>query len=526
MKSYEYPDGYVKVREGILQGTIENGMHVFRGIPYAGAPVGDRRWKAPVPAPRWFGVRKADRLVGAALQADTHALMPSEELSAQYDSEDCLYLNIWTPAKKKSEKLPVFVWVHGGGMVAGTGMAPFFQGEKLAEKGIIVVTINYRLGLFGFLCTPELSSEAPQHTSGNYALLDMRQALIWLRENISAFGGDPDCITVGGHSGGAAGVSCLLMSPLMKGLCKSVIIQSGCPAIGGMMDASSLPVMEQSGKEFMEKIGCHSLEELRAMDGCDLIEASQKAGYVPNYTIDGWFLPDDTHALFSAGKFNDMNILVGSTSEEMGSFGFFHHPEIDPRRFEDYIRKTYPEELHEMLLKHYPHSTGPEAFLAVLRIIGDLMFLSPLLVGKVCAEKKQTCYVYLKTRPDPGIKGKECGSTHSSELPYEFGRPQKCLINPAGMDEEEIRFGAALMNYWVSFIKFADPNREQASVEWPLSEHELEYLDLGREIHQPSESEKEIFRAFQKMMADRGETNTRRYLDMTLIGKPDMFMPV
>jgi para-nitrobenzyl esterase len=518
---HSFDEGYVTVKEGILRGTVENGQKVFRGIPYAAPPLGDRRWKAPVPPAKWFGVRTVDRLVSGALQRDFRESFPYEdfELSAKMDSEDCLYLNIWSPAQSPAEKLPVFVWIHGGGMVAGTGMAPLFEGEKLAEKGIIVVTINYRLGLFGFLCHPELSAESPSGTSGNYALLDMRQAVLWLRENISVFGGDPDKITVGGQSGGSVGASCLLMSPLMTGLCCGIVM-------GGMMEPKALNEMEQEGIRFAESLDCKSINALRALDGCDLLNASVEKGYTPNFCVDGYFLPDTPWNLFTGGNFNDMNVLVGATSEEFGSFGPMNgNVTIEPEQFELYVRAVYPPEVQQAILAGYAHADNQQTLLAVLRLLGDLHFLSPARLGEACARYGKNCYVYYKTRPDPGKRGERVGSTHSSELPYLFGRTDKCVINPEGMNAAEKEFGNQLMNYWVNFISTGSPNGGNVAVPWPKSEKLLDYLDLGKEIHIPSDDEKNLIVLLNGMVLARSQTSTGEYMDTTALGLPDLFRP-
>ena len=522
MKEHLFEDAYVTVAQGILHGTVEDGIKVFRGVPYAASPVGDRRWKAPLPPARWFGVRKADRFSAGALQVDTRAGWKEDsfELSADMDCEDCLYLNLYTPAQTQEEKLPILVWLHGGGMVAGTGMAPFFEGEKLAQQGIIVVTINYRLGLFGFLCHPELSAEAPQGTSGNYALLDVMQALKWLQENAAQFGGDASRITVGGQSGGSVGASCILMSPLAQGLCSQIIMDSGCPTMGGMMDAKSLAEMEKDGATFAEKIGCHSLAELRAMDGCDLMEACTREGYMPNYCNDGYVLPADPKELLPNGRFNDMRFLVGFTTEEFGSLGCSPDLEIQPENFENYIRTVFPADMVPAMLEHYPHGTFDETRKSVLHVLSDLLFLSAVRLGAAAGEKGLPAFVYYKSRPDAGVRGQKLGSTHSSELPYLFGRPQPCAINPAGMDQDEQAFGRQLQNYWVNFVKNGTPNGKNVLVEWPQCTKLFEYMDLGVHIHPTTEDETKVLELLNDLMDQRGETSVKPYMDTTSLNTP------
>src|SRR6185312_185457 len=211
----------VKVDGGSLQGTSEDGLRVYRGIPYAAPPLGDLRWRPPQPAPKWEGVRSADQFGRACIQTNQAiANLPAP-------SEDCLYLNVWTPAKNAGEKLPVLFWIHGGGFVAGAPAEQLYHGEWLAKKGVVFVSVGYRLGVFGFLAHPELSAESPHHVSGNYGILDMIAGLRWVQKNISAFGGDAKKVTIQGESAGAAAVSILCASPLAKGLFRGAIAESG-----------------------------------------------------------------------------------------------------------------------------------------------------------------------------------------------------------------------------------------------------------------------------------------------------------
>lgn len=528
MMKHTWEEACAVVKQGILQGTVEDGLRVFRGVPYAAPPLGEKRWRAPEPPARWFGTRMADRMSGGALQADGRAAWPSEdfELSAKMDSEDCLYLNLWTPAKSQAERLPVFVWVHGGGMVAGTGMAPFFEGEKLAEKGMVVVSLNYRLGLLGFLCHPELTREAAYGASGNYALLDLRQALLWLRENLAAFGGDAERITVGGQSGGSVGTSCLLLSPLTAGLCKQVVLESGCPLLGGMMDPKPLAEMEREGAAFAKELGCASLAELRAMDGCALIEASQRVGYTPNYCVDGYVLPDTPPALFASGRFNPMNVLVGFTTEEFGSFNLPPDLALTPADFDRYLDTVFPAGLAGTLKVHYPHTDSADTLKSLLRLQSDLLVLSAARLGVAAAQKGVASYVYYKSRPDAGERGRRLGSTHSSELPYLFGRTEPCVINPAGMDEAERAFGAQLQAYWTNFIKTGTPNGPGATVAWPQSDTLFSMLDLGVSIHAATAQETAVLRLLDALLRETGALSTAPYQDTSSLGAGTLFRPL
>ena len=518
MNGHTFQDGYITVKEGILRGIVEDGVKIFRGVPYAKPPVGELRWKDPVPPAKWFGVRSAERYSAGALQWDFLENDPYAEY--ELGSEDCLYLNLFTPAQTIEDKLPIFVWVHGGGMVAGSGMASFFEGEQLAKKGIIVAVINYRLGLFGFFCHPELSAESPHHTSGNYALMDIRQAVLWLKENAASFGGDPDRITVGGQSGGSLGTSCLALSPLMEGLCQGYIMESGCP-LYGFMQAADRSELEVSGKAFGESIGAPTLADLRKMDGCDLTQiAYTEKHYVPNFCVDGYFLPDTPWNLLHEGKINNAALLVGATSEEFGTLAPYKENSVTGEQFEQYLAKLYTPEQQEFFRENFPHRTNREAMLSALRIQSDFHIFGPLLFGKLSADAGRSCYVYYKTRPDSGARGELLGSTHSSELPFLFGRPEKCIINPDGMNDADIVFGEQLRSYWANFIKTGDPNQgDSVPVEWKPSIDLFDYLDLGKVIHNPDEQEKAILRVIWEILKTRGNCTVREFQTAEIMPK-------
>ena len=299
-----FENAKVLVKQGWLQGYIQDNVKVFKGIPYAAPPVGSRRFKHPEDPGKWRGVRKAVQYSAAAVQhvmeiedmpANVHGV-PQFLAPSQYE-EDCLYLNVWTPAKTEEDKLPVFIWIHGGGMVAGSGCEVVCDGIGFAKrKDIVVVTINYRLGFFGFFAHPELTAEAGG-TSGNYALYDMRKACQWVKENIAKFGGDPDRITVAGQSGGAAGTGALHASPLMKGIINRVSIESG-PIYWGFMQPGPRKTMEDLGVEYMNYVGCKSIEELRKRDAWELFDKyeefvrSKNMGHFGfSFCVDGEFNP-------------------------------------------------------------------------------------------------------------------------------------------------------------------------------------------------------------------------------------------
>ena len=313
----------VKVEQGLLQGTFEDGLTVYKGIPFAAPPVGDLRWRAPQPPAKWEGV----------LQADKFAPGPIQSWGSPSDfSEDCLYLNVWTPAKTSNDNIPVFVWIYGGGFNGGSTSVPTYSGEKLAKKGVVLVSIAYRVGQLGFMAHPELSAESPNHVSGNYGLLDMIAALKWIKKNIAVFGGDPNKVTIFGESAGGIAVSMLCASPLAKGLFEGAISESGGsfgPPRHTTYPGENLKLLtdaEQSGLEYTKSAGVSSIEELRKIPADKLPAIKGLAWPI----VDGYVIPGDQYKLYEAGKFNDTPILVGYNSDEGASFS-------PPKTPEDYI---------------------------------------------------------------------------------------------------------------------------------------------------------------------------------------------
>jgi hypothetical protein len=305
----------VKIESGMVQGTIEDGLYVYRGIPYAAPPLGDLRWRAPQTAPKWQGVLAANAFGRACIQSNPAIVnLPAP-------SEDCLYLNIWTPIKHAEKRLPVMVWIHGGGFIAGATAEQLYHGEHIAKKGVIVVTIGYRLGILGFLAHPDLNAENDRHVSGNYGLLDMIAALRWVQRNISAFGGDPKRVTIFGESAGGIAVSMLCASPLAKELFHGAISQSGgsfgpVRAGGGPGEnVQSLADGERAGETWALKAGVSNLSEMRRLPPDKLVTAGPGGG-VAWPIMDGWIVPDDQYKLYQAGRYNDTPTLVGYNSDE------------------------------------------------------------------------------------------------------------------------------------------------------------------------------------------------------------------
>ena len=312
--------GPVKVEGGLVQGTVEDGLAVYRGIPFAAPPVGELRWRGPQPPAKWEGVRQAVKFAPRPIQGAR---------SGADMSEDCLYLNVWTPAQAATDRIPVMVWIYGGGFAGGA--TSYYTGEKLAKRGVVFVSIAYRVGELGFLAHPQLSAEDPNHVSGNYGLLDMIAGLQWVRKNIGVFGGDPDRVTIFGESAGGIAVSMLCASPLAKGLFHGAISQSG--GSFGPPRATTYPGenmkrladAERAGEAYGRSAGVGSIAELRKVAPDKLPGGRGLGASWP--IIDGWVIPDDQYKLYEAGKFNDTPILVGYNSDEGASFSPPRTPE-------------------------------------------------------------------------------------------------------------------------------------------------------------------------------------------------------
>jgi para-nitrobenzyl esterase len=445
----------VKVEGGLLQGTVADGLRVYRGIPFAAPPIGDLRWRPPQPASKWDGVRPADQFGRACIQ--TNAAI--EDLPTP--SEDCLYLNVWTPAKRAGEKVPVLVWIHGGGFVAGTPAEKLYHGEWLAKKGVVFVSISYRLGLFGFLAHSELSAESPHHVSGNYGLLDIIAGLQWVEKNISAFGGDPQKVTLQGESAGAAAVSILCASPLTKGLFRAAIAESGATfgpvrADASFGEAEPLASAEKKAAEWLSSISVSNVAELRKIPAEKLqtMIPHQFGWALPN--VDGWVIAGDQYKLYESGKHNDVPVLMGYNSDEGLLFG-------NPKSHEAYVqsvRERY-QQFADKILAAYPGGATPAEQRSERDLIRDSAFGWNAWVWAQLQTKTGKSKVFLyyfdeKAEIPAGSEGAGYGARHASELPYVFrqltehGRPA-----PTPQDEA---LSDMMRTYWTNFAKTGDPN--------------------------------------------------------------------
>ncbi|MGQ9632973.1 MAG: TAXI family TRAP transporter solute-binding subunit [Bryobacteraceae bacterium] len=456
----------VRVEGGLVEGTVEDGLTVYRGIPFAAPPVGELRWRAPEPVIQWSGVKRADKFAPACMQAAPPGGAGANQGPGM--SEDCLYLNVWTPAKSARERLPVLVWIYGGGFSGGATSVPTYSGEKLAKRGVVFVSIAYRVGPFGFLAHPGLSAESKSNVSGNYGLLDMIAGLQWIQKNIAAFGGDPKRVTIFGESAGGIAVSMLCASPLAKGLFHGAISQSGGsfgpPRPGGMPgeNMQCIADAERVGEAYAKSAGASSVAELRKMSAEQVLATSRGRRGLSWPIIDGWVIPDDQYKLYEARRYNDTPILVGYNSDEGLSFS----PPKTPQAYIESVRQRYGP-FADKLLKVYPagETTVPKTARDLTRdaAFGWHTWAWARLHSR--AGKSKVFYYYFDQHPDypPGSPREGQGTPHGADVPFVFEHLNVPNRQAAPGDEE---LSAAMAAYWTNFAKRGDPNGEGLP-HWP-----------------------------------------------------------
>lgn len=467
-------ESIVATKSGLVQGAVNESKTVtaFKGIPFAAPPVGALRWREPHPPEAWDGVRDATKFCPSCMQAgDGAARLPwTEEYMNQTEiSEDCLFLNIWTPARFTSDNLPVLMWIYGGGFREGSGSIAVYDGEELAKKGIILVTVNYRLGVLGYLAHPELTAESPHNASGNYGYLDQVAALQWIRENIAAFGGNPDKVTISGQSAGALSVQALTASPLARGLFNRAIIVSG-PRMSTMTGFVSGELAEAKGEEFAESKGAASLEELRALPAEDLV-----ADFRPNNDwsaiIDGWFLTEPMAATFEKGELSDVPTMAGLTADDRRS------RITELTEFVKKARDDYGDRAQEFL-ELYPAKADEEAVLMATEATRDQGRFDAAVWAEFRGNTAKTpVYTYFFKRAIPWPEHPEFGAFHTSDVIYWFNN-LKMLDRP--WTEGDKALAETASSYWVNFVTSGNPNGEGLP-EWPdfnAEKKETQELDL------------------------------------------------
>lgn len=451
---------FVDVQQGRLLGDMQRGLRVFRGIPFAAPPVGALRWRPPVGPKAWTGVREAKAFAPACVQMPN----PVMNVPAQEVSEDCLYLNVWTPADDAGDRLPVLVWIHGGGFAFGSTAMPLFDGAALAKKGLVFVSITYRVGPLGFLAHPELSEESAHGVSGNYGLLDQVAALAWIGDNITAFGGDSGRVTIMGQSAGGMSVSLLVQSALASGLFSGAIAQSGASFVIADSNLRGLREAEQSGAQFALGIGASSLAELRALSATEIVEAAQGANTFPfreSWPIqDGYVVPDDPVRTYRQRRQNDVPTLIGNNEREGA---FFPHPDT-VADFRNFVKREFGDR-SDSVLAAYPARNNGEAEKSAAALVGDRTFgIQNWTWARLQSSFGESpVFYYHFDHSPPRRDGIPPGAIHGAELPYVFGTFEIRPIEWTGADRA---MSTQLMDYWANFVITGNPNGSGLT-HWP-----------------------------------------------------------
>ncbi|HTR36734.1 MAG TPA: carboxylesterase family protein [Bryobacteraceae bacterium] len=445
-------DPIVSISSGQLRGSLTaHGVAVFKNIPFAQPPVGELRWRDPRPPKAWTGVRDATAFGPMCNQNDNKQLP---------HSEDCLQLNVWTPTWPLRSSFPVMVWIHGGGNIAGSGVEALFNGEVLARHGVVVVNVNYRLGIFGFFAHPGLTKESPRHAAGNYGLADQIMALHWVRDNIARFGGNPANVTIFGESAGASDVDALIASPLSKGLFLRAMAQSG--PVGA---EPSLAESEKRGVDLAAKLGFtgeDSLARLRAVPDTKLMAKVAQAGPGLGINVDGWVLTEPAAKVYAQGREQKVALLIGNDSQEM-----------QPRGASRDIRELIPERygpLADRALAAYgvngvnEPQPDPENGTVMLQFTTDNSFRCGTvqeLIWHTAAGNPGYEYQFSRT-----VHGKEAlGAPHASEIPFIFGT-LSVWQNMRKYNDSDQQYAPLMQEYWTNFAKTGDPNGPNL-VKWP-----------------------------------------------------------
>lgn len=463
------PGPLVRTAGGTLAGVHDaaTGVDEFLGIPYSAPPVGPLRWKPPQPPAAWTGVRAADHFGPRCMQ---RPLFGDMVFRSDGMSEDCLYLNVWVPAGSEGKKLPILVYFYGGGFVGGDGSEYRYDGASLARRGIVAVTVNYRLDVFGFLALPALAEESPHHATGNYGLLDQVAALHWVHRNIAAFGGDPDEVTIGGESAGSMSVSALMASPLSKGLIRRAIGESG--SVLGNLAPRPLALAEQQGEAFQKHVGARSLAQLRAMPAGVLLAACGDKGvsdFVP--VLDGWFLPRSPEAIYAAGAQAHIPLLVGSNSQEGLYADFLKKQPPTPANYRAAVERELGAHAAEAL-KLYPGDDEAEVKASGTALAGDrfIAFSTWRWMRLQRETGKALVYYYYFTRARPaardGSAGPDPGAVHSGEIEYALGNLATNRVYAWTGDDYKV--SATMEGYFANFIKTGDPNGAGLP-NWPVA---------------------------------------------------------
>ncbi len=508
----------VRTANGLIQGTQVSGISIFRGVPFAQPPVGELRWKEPKPLKNWEGTKKADHFSPRAMQLPIYSDM---KFRSDGVSEDCLYLNIWTPAKTGKEELPVLVFFYGGGRKAGDGSEYRYDGESMARKGIISITVNYRLGVFGFLALSELSKESTHHASGNYGLMDQVEALRWIHKNIAAFGGNPDNVTIAGESAGSMSVCALIISPLPRNLFAGAIGESG--SVLQNKSTVTLAEAENYGSHYIGQLGVHTLKELRNMPAQQLLDSTAKSG-VDDFPIDidGYFFPESPIALYKSGRVAKIPVIIGWNSEESNWKSILGSAEPTKENYINAVKKLYPAN-SDGILKLYPANNDSDVEIVATSLASDRTnaFGSWRWVD-FHLKTNSPVYRYFFTKERPGLMadynktpvkntgegaaaeknfsglGVYKGAVHSAEIEYALGNlPGNRVYD---WQPEDYMVSAVMQNYFLNFIKNKNPNGLGLPY-WPLYQtwQKDPIMYIGVDTHRATDQTRERYLYFEKI---------------------------
>lgn len=483
--NYAFPV-QAKITNGIIEGNYDTkaGLQLYFGIPFAKPPIGDLRWKAPQPLDNWNGVLQTKKFGPRPVQGVVFGDMNSRSDGL---SEDCLYLNVWTPAKHDTKGLPVLVYFFGGGFVAGDGSEPRYDGASMAKKGIVVVTVNYRLNIFGFFAHPELSAESPYKGSGNYGLLDQHAALKWVQKNIAVFGGDPAKVTIAGESAGSIAVSAQMASPLSKGLFAGAIGESGA-GINPTLSPVPMAEAEKTGLDFAKNAGAPTLAQLRAMSTQEIYELysnSKRFGFPT--AIDGYFYTKSIPETFKAGEGAMVPLLAGWNSAEIPGTAFMQGQPYTEDNYVNKVKAAYPKD-YEEVLKLYPHGSAKEIEISATALASDRFIAYStwkwLDLQSKYSNQPVYRYLYSKLRPAladntliPGLAGGTVkkdqaaattfvpiGAPHACEIEYCMGNLY--LVKEYAWTDADYTVSATMQHYFANFIKNGNPNGKDLP-NWP-----------------------------------------------------------
>lgn len=475
-------------QHGVIEGNYDTktGVQKYFGVPFAKPPVGELRWKAPQPLAPWKGVKETKKFGPRPMQGIVFGDMMSRSEGL---SEDCLYLNVWTPAKRSTKNLPVLVYFYGGGNVAGDGSEPRYDGESMSKKGVVVVTCNYRLNIFGNMAHSELSAETAYKGSGNYGYYDQLAALQWVQKNIAAFGGDPNHVTIAGESAGSVAVSYQMTSPLSKGLVHAAIGESG-GGIAPTMSPVSLAEAEKNGSEFLQKAGVKSIKELRSMstkDIFDMYQDSKRFGFP--VVLDGHFLSKNLSEVFAAKEQHQIPLLVGWNSAEIPGGAFMQGKPYTVENYIERVKKEYPNDV-DKVLSLYPAHSEKEVELSATALAAD-RFISYSTWKWFDLHRNNSSqpvyrYLYSKLRPplvDQNAVSALAGGTVRREGPVQtpppaVGAPHACeieyamgnlhLVKEYAWTSDDFKVSDTMLNYFTNFVKSYNPNGDKLP-EWPAA---------------------------------------------------------